>query len=163
MAGRAAFGAAALAVGLAAGAAGVSLAGDGSGEGVAAAGAQASGHFAYVEGTDLSGILAARHREGRPRVRLYVSLSGVPDGTSNTYLLAATGRSCSRVEQNGVVDAADYVVWRSRVTPTGEAIVSDKATPKLLRQFARARFAGVYTRESGEVVNVACGRLHGGG
>ena len=169
MAGGLKLGLAAFALGAVVATAGVSVAGDGPAARQAAWYAKFDG-FADVRGGPIQGIVATGQQPNRRRVRVFVSLHGLPvtDGASNTYLIVATKRPCSQAapaggdaDSDGDVDGTDFALWRTVLTTT-RADLFDKATPKLLGPLKSARSVRIYDRkDGGQPTQRACGPVQG--
>jgi hypothetical protein len=111
--------------------------------------------FAHFDKGAVRGIAVA----GKPKgvtggtINVYFHFQGLPhpSGEPATYMVAAVKRPCSRP----VVDAADYVVWRSNVRTTdGSAFKATKARQRA--PLSSARSIRAYDTTGGGFEQEAC-------
>ena len=111
---------------------------------------------ASLSGDDIRGLVVAR-RLGRRRVTVDASLHGLPvgDDKSTKFIVGASKRPCSKPT---AVDAADYVVWRTRSIIMANTEGDFHVVQRVRRRSAlrSARSVRVWEVEDFGVVQRAC-------
>jgi hypothetical protein len=122
--------------------------------------------FAELSEDSMRGLVVASQRAGQPRVKVHVSLHGLPpaDGPE-PYRILADQRPCSIAgdfNADGNVDAADFLVWRTSIimaNTEGDFHVKSTRRRAPLRSAQSIRV--FHRADDGKPEQLACGRAQG--